>query len=189
MFGQTPRETDDLIYSVGFQRPRQFRRLAPQPVSAALAPRQACESTGCPPHKNTPGIILEFSAVLLVSTLNEDLVFPSKSNMSYSLGVIGPTIRACLDPYSTSVADAQKTFLGGVYQQQDLRRPPDPLGGDRKWVGATSVPLIQPDPQDNKMQSIWKGQPHTDPKGLCSSIRIYQESTYAQPRAKLKHKA
>ena len=126
-------------------------------MSAALAPRQACESTGCPPHKNTPGIILEFSAVLLVSTLNEDLVFPSKSNMSYSLGVIGPTIRACLDPYSTSVADAQKTVLGGVYQQQDLRRPPDPLGGDRKWVGATSVPLIQPDPQDNKMQSIWKG--------------------------------
>lgn len=34
MFGQTPRETDDLIYSIGFQRPRLFRRPAPEPVSA-----------------------------------------------------------------------------------------------------------------------------------------------------------
>lgn len=89
------------------------------------------------PH-DTSRIILESSAVLLVSAFNEDLVFPSKSNISYSLGVIGPIIRACMDPYSTSVADAQKTFLGGVYPAAGPKKTPKSFAG-RQEVGGGNI--------------------------------------------------
>ena len=69
---------------------------------------------------------------------NEDLVFPSKSNISYSLGVIGPIIRACMDPYSTSVADAQKTFLGGVYPAAGPKKTPKSFAG-RQEVGGGNI--------------------------------------------------
>lgn len=98
--GQTPRETDDLICNnVGPQRHRLSGPPATQPLNGSLACRvEPVKVQDVLPDKNTN--LKVFCCFFFLSTLNEDLASPSKSNTSllHSTvpGVTVPTIGACI---------------------------------------------------------------------------------------------
>lgn len=64
----------------------------------------------------------------------------------------------------------------------------NPSGEIKEVDGVTSTPLMQPEPWDNKMQSVQKGDLPIYPNGLYSSLGIDHGSTDSQLKNRSKQK-